>query len=285
MAKAKKTNTIVKKSNALIRGRWTIESVWEPRLIALLASKIHFDDTDFKTYDIPVTEITGGSHSGRDYQELEKTVRNIMSRVIEIRETPKKVSYYNVFSKCSIDSGKGIVTLGFHPDLRRHYLDLRTRFTQYNLAEFVELPSIYSQRIYEILKSWDDRDEVTISINELNKMLDTPKSFRENFKAFRVKVLEKAHRDITQREGSTLWFDWEPVREGARKVTAVRFIFRRSFAELLPEKTAVDPIIDLQKESTACWLKHRADGVECKPDMRTERCRYCSECGPMLGRV
>lgn len=285
MAKARKTNTIVKKSNALIRGQWSIQSVWEPRLIALLASKVHVNDKDFKVYKIPIIEVTGGEHGGKNYKELESIIENLMGRVVSIRESPTRVCKYNVFSKCVIDTKTGILELGFHPDLRRHYLDLGKRFTQYNLAEFVELPSIYSQRIYEILKSWDDRDEVTINIDELNNMLDTPKSFRADFKAFRVKVLEKAHRDITQREGSTLWFDWEAVRKGARKVTAIRFLFRRSFAELLPEKTAVDPIIDIQKESTACWQKHRADGVECKPDMRTKRCQYCTSRGPIFAKT
>ena len=31
---------IVKKSNALARARWSADSVWEPRLVALLASKL-----------------------------------------------------------------------------------------------------------------------------------------------------------------------------------------------------------------------------------------------------
>lgn len=281
MAKTKKTNTIVKKSNALIRGHWTIESVWEPRLVALLASKIHVNDEDFKVYEIPILEITGGEHGGKDYKELSNTVDRVMGRVVSIHESPTRVAKYTVFSKCVIDTKKGVLELGFHPDLRPHYLNLKERFTQYSLAEFVELPSIYSQRIYEILKSWSSENEVTIDINELQNMLDTPKSFRENFKAFRVKVLEKAHKDITQRDGSSLWFDWEPVRKGARKVTAVRFIFRRSLEDLMPKKTVSDHE-KLQKESNSCWEKKNSSGSPCeKPDMRKKMCKFCAERGRM----
>ena len=50
---------IVKKSNALARARWSAESVWEPRLVALLASKVRADDTDFHVYEVPVTELMG----------------------------------------------------------------------------------------------------------------------------------------------------------------------------------------------------------------------------------
>ena len=80
MAKARKTNTIVKKSNALIRGQWSIQSVWEPRLIALLASKVHVNDKDFKVYKIPIIEVTGGEHGGKNYKELESIIENLMGR-------------------------------------------------------------------------------------------------------------------------------------------------------------------------------------------------------------
>ena len=39
----------VKKSNALARARWSPDSVWEPRLVAMLAAQIKPGDTDFHT--------------------------------------------------------------------------------------------------------------------------------------------------------------------------------------------------------------------------------------------
>ena len=54
---------IVKKSNALARARWSADSVWEPRLVALLASKVKQDDEDFQTYEIPIRELIGHSRN------------------------------------------------------------------------------------------------------------------------------------------------------------------------------------------------------------------------------
>ena len=84
----KQQNEIVKKSNALIRAQWTIESVLEPRIVAVLASKVRINDEDFKVYKIPAIEILGNAAGGRDYKEIVKVIRSIMSRVITIYESP-----------------------------------------------------------------------------------------------------------------------------------------------------------------------------------------------------
>jgi plasmid replication initiation protein len=216
---------IVKKSNALARARWSAESVWEPRLVALLASKVRTDDSDFHVYEIHVSEILRGT-GGRDYREIEAVVDRVMSRVLTIRD-PKGWTKYNVFSRCRYRREEGILELGFHPDLKPHYLNLQKHFAEFNLIEYLMLPSIYSQRIFEILKSWDDKPEAILSVAELHEMLNTPESFRKNFAAFRRFVLEKAYKDILAH--TKLHFEWEPVKKG-RSYISVRFTFGRRLA-------------------------------------------------------
>ena len=211
---------LVKKSNALARARWSAESIWEPRLVALLASKVHMDDTEFQVYEIPVSEILQGAHSGRHYQEIESVIDKVMSRVLTIRDDDGWTKY-NVFSRCRFRRKDGILELGFHPDLKPHYLNLQ-KYMQYSLMEFLLLPSIYSQRIYEFLKSWDDKPETIISVLDLHEMLNTPNSFRANFTEFRRWVLEKAHKDISKY--TKLIYEWEPIKKG-RSVIAIRFTF------------------------------------------------------------
>jgi plasmid replication initiation protein len=210
---------IVKKSNALARAHWSIESVWEPRLVALLASKVRTTDTDFQVYEIPVSEILRGS-SGQDYREIETVVDKVMSRVLTIKDE-NGWTKYNVFSRCRYKKKEGILQLGFHPDLKPHYLNLQERFVKWNLMEYLMLPSVYSQRIFEILKSWDDKPEVVIPLVDLYEMLDAPKTLRR-FSEFRIRVLEKAHKDILK--NTDLRFEWEPIKKG-RAVVAIRFIF------------------------------------------------------------
>lgn len=224
---------IIKKSNALARARWSAESVWEPRLVALLASKVRADDTDFHIYQIPVSEILRDS-GGRNYREIETVVDRVMSRVLTIRD-PKGWTKYNVFSRCRYRREEGILELGFHPDLRPHYLNLQKNFAKYNLMEFLLLPSIYSQRIFEILKSWDDKPEVEIYVSDLHEMLNTPESSKKNFAEFKRYVLEKAHKDILKY--TKFEYEWEPIKRG-RSVVSVRFIFsKRKSLKATKQKT------------------------------------------------
>ena len=244
---------VVKKSNALARARWSAESVWEPRLVALLASKVRADDTDFHVYEIPVSEILRNS-GGRDYREMEAAVDKVMSRVLTIRDA-KGWTKYNVFSRCRYRRDEGILELGFHPDLRPHYLNLQKHFAQYNLLEYLMLPGIYSQRLFEILKSWSDQPEATLAIDELHEMLDTPDSLRANFKDFRRRVLEKAHADIHQH--TTLSYEWEPVKKG-RRIVAVRFFFDKRRFAVKEEKARV-----AREKEHAAKNKNFLTAVEC----------------------
>lgn len=266
---------IVKKSNALARARWSAESVWEPRLVALLASKVRANDTDFHVYEIHVSEILQGAHSGRHYQEIESVIDKVMSRVLTIRDDDGWTKY-NVFSRCRFRRSEGILELGFHPDLKSHYLNLQ-RYMQYNLMEFLLLPSIYSQRIFEFLKSWDDKPETPpIPLTDLHDMLNTPKSL-QRYPDFRRYVLEKSHKDITSK--TSLRYEWEPIKNG-RSVVAIRFIFAKRRALPITQKKEDDAIEKQRsknnsnfKAATAC-LKER--GAACEGGHQKETvCEVC----------
>jgi plasmid replication initiation protein len=268
---------IVKKSNALARARWSAASVWEPRLVALLASKVRTNDTDFHVYEIPVSEILRGS-SGRDYQEIAAVVDKVMSRVLTIYDD-EGWTKYNVFSRCRYKKKTGILELGFHPDLRPHYLNLQKKFVEMNLMEYLTLPSIYSQRIYEILKSWDDQPETVIPLAELHEMLNTPNSYRKNFTELRRFVLEKAHKDILAH--TSLRYEWERVKWQGQ--AAIRFTFgpgRRAIAEAETKTVQEDKRrrAMLKAVSAARHCAETKAGV-CAQDNKPRTCKACADMG------
>lgn len=259
---------IVKKSNALLRARWSPASIWEPRLVALLASKVRVDDQDFHVYEIHVSELLGGRYGGSDSKAVESAVDSAMSRVLTLRDE-KGWTKYHVFSRCRYRASEGVLELGFHPDLKSHYLGLQEKFGQYNLTEFMLLPSVYSQRIFELLKSWTDKPEFTISLSDLFLTLDVPKTL-QRYPDFRRKVLERAHKDISTRTG--LRFEWEAIKKG-RSVSAIRFTFgARATKATTAKKQASSPGNNhLVKKAVACF---QASGSSCTPK-KTRQCEIC----------
>lgn len=223
---------IVKKSNAICRANWSVSSVWEPRLVALVAARVHTNDKDFHEYEIPISEIVQGKQDGQTYRRVTSIVDNLMGRVLTIPDE-KGWTKYTLFSKCRLDSERNVLLAGFHPDLKDHFLKLGQYFTQYSLVEFLTLPSTYSQRIFEILSSWNDKPEVTIGLEELHEMLDTPPSLRSKFKDFRRRVLERAHKDIHAH--TSLSYEWKPIKVG-RKIKKIRFIFAQNRQEVVKKE-------------------------------------------------
>ena len=278
---AKRKNEIVKKSNAIVRAYWPVESVWEPRMVALLASKIHVDDKDFQIYEIPISDVLGKNYGGHDLDELEAAAKNIMSHPFTIQESAKSRSVYNILSKANIDGGKGVLKLRFDPDLKPHFLQLKANFTQYSLTEFLSLSSIYSQRLYEILKSYSSQGYVDLALDELHNALSVPKSFKTNFSNFRCYVLEQADKDIVKANLS-LQYRWEPIKSGrGGKVMAIRFSFGKD--EALREGDDEELIrARLAKLSSSCYLGLMKRKVECTPKPnKSAKCKYCVEHGNM----
>lgn len=272
----------VRKSNALLRARWTPESILEPRLLAILASKIAKDDKDFKVYDIPVREILRENYSGRESDRLKTMATSMIRRYMEVTtNTGWKV--FTIFQKFEYLENTGILQVKLSPDMAPHLLDLQEKFAKYNLLEYMLLPSVYSQRIYELLNSWKDKPYFVMSVDELHEMLGTPRTYRANFKAFRQKVLEKAEKDI--KKHTELRYKWEVLWDG-RKAGSIRFSFpARMFPESVLEKqdkAAAKAEADSKKTRESfvaarrCSLEHAAAG-KCENDRPDRVCALCAE--------
>ena len=232
---------LVKKSNSIIRTRLTVKSVEASRILAHLIACIRTDDRTLEqAYTISAKELLPYV-GGENYRRIKTTCRELAASFAETEE-PDPDGPHPIFRArpffTDILYKKGIITAMFNPLMRPYLLELKGCFTTYNLTEYLSLPSLYSQRIFEITKSLaNSKDgEAIVSMADLHRFLDTPKSFQANFKDFRRFVLEKAHKDITEK--TTFRFEWEPVKVG-RSVEKIRFIFnggKKALAQKEQEK-------------------------------------------------
>ena len=216
---------IVKKDNRLVRAKMDISSVDASRILANLVACIQTNDTQLKqAYRVAVKDFLADP-SGRGYTRVKGLCRELAQATVEM-ETPDPDGPHPIFHVGAIFSRivykKGIVEAEFNGHMAPFLLDLQRCFTQYSLIEYLKLPSIYSQRLFEILKSWSGKSEIILSMTELHRMLNSPASFRADFCEFRRRVLEKAHKDITAH--TSFRYEWEPVKVG-RSVEKIRFIF------------------------------------------------------------
>lgn len=258
---------VVKKSNALARASWSVRSVYEPRMVALVASKVDPSDQDFQDYEISISDILGEADCGRSYKLLSEAVEGLLGRVVTL---PKENGWSKsgIFSYCEYDGKKGVIRARFDPSLKEHYLNLKSHFTQYSLFEYLLLPSVYSQRLFELLKSWSNLPEIEITLSDLHNFLHVPEALHR-YPDFRRRVLEKAHKDITSK--TSLYYAWSPIKKG-RAIKSILFTFSRASAEQKTKKQASNKKNELLKKSVACYLETKGN---CKPSQNKEICKLC----------
>lgn len=275
---------IVKADNELFRARQKIKDVVAGRIFMAFASLVDEKDVNtherFLTYKISASSVLIGTNtSGEKYKQIRDAAYSLIDQKLEKRKSKTSFSVYTLFSK--IDYSNGIITGEFHKDLVPFFIGAKKVFTRLNLQQYMKLPSIYSQRLFGYLKSWDDKPDITISVIELHEMLDTPESFRTNFKELRRWVLEKAHKDILKH--TSLYYEWESIKRG-RAVVAVRFIFsqKRIFPVLKQKKeNAKEKLVeknnDIGKAAVKCSQKK--NGRCTKQDNKPNVCKYCVQFG------
>ncbi len=230
--------TVVKKNNELIRTKINIESIDSSRILANLVACIKHDDTTFReTYRVAVKKLILDT-GGKAYTQVKKACRELAKATAEIEEPDTDASHhpflriYTFFS--SITCRKGVIEARFNREIQPFLMELKKCFTQYNLLDYLSLPSIYSQRMFEILKSWENVQQgyIDIELFELHKILNTPETQKADFRQFRIRVLEKAHKDINGK--TDLNFDWKAIKKG-RAVERIRFSFNSKKGSIAEE--------------------------------------------------
>lgn len=264
-----KRNAIVRKHNYLIEAKHAkLLDVRAMRLVALAASMIAPKDRDFKTYHIPVKDITKSSDvystvkvGDEKVMLIDKITDQLVAGVIKLPKanqdgthTGESFAKYAYFSKCEYIKGRGYVEVQFHPDLKEFYLDLKGNYTQLSMEILRNLPSSYSFRLYELLKQYAQGGiyRRSFALDELFDMLaikpDQPgqKSSYRNWSKFREKVLLPTQKNFERYTDLTFIFNaWA---SHGRAFTDIEFVMRKNkkfFQADLFQQPKEDDVIDL----------------------------------------
>lgn len=219
-----KNDTIIE-SNAIARAQLSppAGNIWEERIIAQVAAFNRLNDSDFPDTAFLVGQVVNSPKkiSTRQLSEIQKAAEKLVSTTFTLYRSRNSFRTYAVFSY--IDFDHGIITAKLNPSLKPHYLELKKQFAIRSLPGFRELTSVYSQQFFRFLNSWSNVAEKYITLEELHHVTAAPESFKKDFRNFRLRVLELAHREINTK--TNLKYDWEPVKVG-KKVVEIRFIFK-----------------------------------------------------------
>ena len=226
MQKMKKSSLAVQ-SNRLVEASYTL-TVVEQKIILAMVSMIHPDDAEFCSYEMNLKDLTDflNINIKYAYHEIDNITRSLRKRELHI---PEEYGWINTgwVSSCRYDSKRGTVSFRFDPELKPYLLRLKREFTKYRLSLIVQFKSIYTIRIYQLLKQYKGIGYREFRIDNLKEILGIKQEYRE-FKRFRSRVLNQAKKEFEKKDEfgkfkCDLTFELEKIREG-RKIARLKFI-------------------------------------------------------------
>jgi plasmid replication initiation protein len=167
-------------------------------------------------------------------REFDKITKRLLSRVITIY-TENGWDRFQWVSSAKVRGN--IVSLKFHDDLKPYLLELKKsgNFTQHRLGAIIWFKSVYSSRIYQLLKEYYSKRMYTFefSLDHFREMmLGEDSNSYPLYKNFRKYILDVAKRELESKDPETgffksdLSFDLETRRTG-RKISHLKFIIKK----------------------------------------------------------
>lgn len=185
-------------------------------------SKDFYNILKFKFLDLANT--IGLNKEAGYTKKLEKILSQLSDAKIRIQkrydEDEEKEQWIIGHLLSSIEAmGDGTVELIFDPKLIKYFTGLTNRYTYLEIQTLLTFSSIYSIRIFNLLKQYKQRKK-TFYVDELKEMLLITDKYK-NFSDFKRFVIEPAIKDIN--EHSTLKVSYETDGSKGKKVTKITF--------------------------------------------------------------
>lgn len=209
----------VVKHNDLVKARSNLSKV-EHRVIAMLIAQLDQEDDTFDLQRIHIRDIIEKSKSSSEdlYSRGKEICQRLLNQQIHIQteEDGNRVyEGYNALDKIRYMEGDGYIEARFNDSMKPFLLELKRRFTIYQLEAFMQLGSRYSMRIYELLKMREDLRWLRMPVQHLRELLSCEDKY-SRFGDFRRRVIERAQSEIN--EITDISFTYKVEREGQSPV-------------------------------------------------------------------
>lgn len=242
-------------SNDLVNARYSL-GLTETRLFLLALSQISPNDEKLKTYRIYINdflESVGADTRFYDNINIMKPItKKLISKVIEIVKKDGRPKQFNLVSMAdySKDAKGAFVELTFNQVIKPDLIQLKEKFLSYDLRYILPCKSVYSVRLYQLLKQFLYKGERIETVANLKYMFEIENQYKQ-YNDFKKKVILQAQTEL--KEKTDIYFDFEEIKTG-RTITDIKFLIHKQKpqlatgaiqpAEVRPVDQSADPIIN-----------------------------------------
>lgn len=172
------SNEIVKYNNELNFVPFNNFNKREFNILFVIISKLK--DKGTKKTELSFNEIKKLSNYKQRGNKFLKDLENVYNKILSLkiwRESSNVYESWVLFTYYKIDNNNQSISIKVNPDLS-NILNNLSRWTRFNLENFVLLNSTYSKTIFRLLKQYRVVGKRTFDLNNFKMLLGIPKSYR-----------------------------------------------------------------------------------------------------------
>ena len=243
---AKESNTTLWQSNFITSAKYEMSAL-EKNILYMVMAKIKKEDSHKTIYTVSATDIMSYMKGETvNYNSFKKATEKLLSRVLEGTLSNGNLLQVAFVSSAEYIANKGLIEIELSQKILPYYLNLTEKFTTFELETALNLNSIYSKRIYELISQYKNlpNKSFKIPLKILKETLGvielkTGKDKYENFSIFKKNVLDPASTEINGKN-LDVSFTYEPIEgkklgKGRKPIEFVEFVIKN----LSPSKTMV----------------------------------------------
>lgn len=186
---------------------------------------------------------------GKNKKRFIDSLTNVNAKLLQLYykiETADSILMFTLFNKFKIDLNNNILITKINDDFYYLLNELVGNFTMFELVDFVNLKSSYSKNMFKLLKQWDTKHKLEISLEDFRYSLNVPQSYNSS------KLNEKVLKPITE-ELSNIFPDFK-ITKKKKGVKIIGYIF--SWGQKQHDiETPEDKIVEISEELSKAFEK------------------------------
>ena len=234
--------------NLLTIARYDMTAL-EKNILYMVMAQIKKNDVAGDFYYVSAREIMDRVGERIDFVAFRKATKLLIGRVFETNLPNGNILQASFVASAEYLSGEGIIKIEISRQVLPFYLELKEKFTTFQLNAALSLNSKYAKRLYEMLSMYKamPNKSFTIALTELKKLLIVidakGKDSYPSFTDFSNRVLLPAEKEINAH--TDIQFKYvvilgESLGRGRKPVSAIKFTVSTTQSLLPPtnEQTA-----------------------------------------------
>jgi len=229
------TDNWINKSNVLNEVRNNRMSISQIRLFSVYLSKINPKNIKSREVTFKLEEYTKiMQFKQTNTTRLIKTAEDLLGLTVKYWDKTGEYSSdgHVGFVMCQIfkrfkldknDADEWVVTIDCHDDVLHLMFDLQKYYFKYQLWNALQLTSPNQQRMYEILKQYENVGERVVTVKDLRELLGIKPEEYPRWNNFKIRVLDASQ--IAMEQYTDIKFTWEVSgkRGQGGKINALKF--------------------------------------------------------------